>query len=89
MPIERTAVVCNEQGLHFRPIMRLVDTASRFESQITVRVEDRQADARSPMALLMLVATKGTQLRFVGEGADAEQALDAIVRLVDSGFDEM
>jgi len=85
---EREAVIRNPEGLHFRPIMRLVDTASQFLSRVTLHVEDRAADARSPMELLMLVATCGTKLRVVAEGDDAEQAVAALVGLIDEGFGE-
>lgn len=88
MTLERETVICNREGLHFRPIMKLVDTAARFSAAITVHVDDRRADARSPMELLMLVATQGTKVRMVADGDDADRALDALVGLIDKGFDE-
>lgn len=88
MTVERETVIRNREGLHFRPIMKLVDTAARFVSAVTVHVDDRKADARSPMELLMLVATQGTKVRMVANGDDAQQALDALVGLIDKGFDE-
>jgi len=81
-------VIQNREGLHFRPIMKLVDVVSKYSVQVAVHFEERSADARSPMELLMLVATKGARLRFVAEGADAEKALDAVEKLIESGFDE-
>jgi phosphotransferase system HPr (HPr) family protein len=88
MAIEREASISNREGLHFRPIMQFVDLASKFRSKITVHVEDRQADSRSAMELLMLVAVQGTRIKIVADGADAEQAADALVALVNSGFNE-
>ena len=85
---ERVATVCNREGLHFRPIMKLVDAAARFGARITMHVEDRHADVRSPMELLMLMATQGTRVRVVAEGDDAEQALSAVVDLIETGFNE-
>lgn len=85
---ERETVIQNKEGLHFRPIMQLVDLASRFTARVTVHCEQRQADSRSPMELLMLVATQGTRIRLVAEGEDESNALDALVRLIDSGFNE-
>jgi phosphotransferase system HPr (HPr) family protein len=86
--MEGEAIVRNQEGLHFRPIMRVVDTVSRFASRVTVQADDRTADARSPMELLMLVATCGTRLRLIADGEDAREALDALVRLIESGFGE-
>jgi phosphocarrier protein len=85
---ERETVIPNKEGLHFRPIMQFVDVASRFCADVTVHCEDRNADGCSPMELLMLMATQGTKVRVVADGADAEEALDALVALIESGFNE-
>lgn len=85
---EREATITNKEGLHFRPIMQFVDTTSRFEAQVTLHCEGRKADGRSPMELLMLVATQGTKVKVIADGADADAALDALVALIKSGFGE-
>lgn len=74
--------------MHFRPIMQFVDIASRFAAEIKVVNGERQADGRSPMELLMLVATHGTRLRVVADGEDADAALDALAKLIEDGFGE-
>ncbi len=86
--VERELVIKNREGLHFRPIMQFVDTAQRYQAGLTVHCEDRTADGRSPMEMLMLVATQGSRVRLVADGADAEQLVQAIVNLVESGFGE-
>ncbi len=43
---ERELVIPNKEGLHFRPIMKFVDTAQRFQAGVTVHCDDRQADGR-------------------------------------------
>lgn len=68
--------------------MRLVDLASQYSARITVQNEERQADARSPMELLMLVATVGTKLRVAGDGPDERDAVDGLAALIESGFGE-
>lgn len=88
MAAERDTVIRNREGLHFRPIMQLVDLASQFRADIVIQCEDRRAGARSPMELLMLVATQGTKLRVVADGEDEQHAIDALVRLIESGFNE-
>ncbi|MBK8914233.1 MAG: HPr family phosphocarrier protein [Phycisphaerales bacterium] len=85
---EREAVIRNAEGLHFRPIMQLVDVASRYQSAVRVHHNDRSADGRSPMELLMLIATQGSTLRLTAEGDDADAALTALAELVESGFGE-
>jgi len=86
--IERELVIPNKEGLHFRPIMQFVDIAQRFAAGVTVHCQDRTADGRSPMEMLMLVATQGSKVRVVADGEDAEQLLDALIGLVESGFGE-
>lgn len=88
MALEREVVVLNKEGLHFRPIMQFVDTRARFQSQVTVHHDGRQADGSSPMDLLMLVATHGSKLKLVAEGSDAQEALDALAGLFEAGFGE-
>ena len=88
MAIEREVVIPNKEGLHFRPIMQFVDIAQRFKAGVMVHCEDRAADGRSPMEMLMLVATQGSKVRVVADGADAEQLVSALVGLVESGFGE-
>lgn len=89
MALERVVVIPNKEGLHFRPIMQFVDLAQRFQAGVTVHCDDRAADGRSPMEMLMLVATHGSKVRLVADGQDASAALEALARLIESGFGEM
>lgn len=86
--VEREVVIPNREGLHFRPIMQFVDIAQRYQADLTVHYQDRAADGRSPMEMLMLVATQGARVRMVADGEDAEELVSALVSLVESGFGE-
>lgn len=86
-----TTKICNRLGLHARPAMSFVDAASQFKSTVTVRRADgpgEVVDGKSIMQMMMLAATKGVELEITAEGADAEQACEALRKLVESGFDE-
>ncbi|QDU71166.1 HPr family phosphocarrier protein [Mucisphaera calidilacus] len=85
---ETVAVVCNRLGMHARPAMSFVDTASQYVSDIHVIKKEQKVDAKSIMQLMMLAATQGTELRIVAEGSDAQAAVEALKSLVDRGFDE-
>lgn len=85
----RIVVVPNDQGLHARPVMRFVDLASRFQSRVLVKRGDRQVDGKNPMEMMLLEATKGTQLEVVAEGDDADGAVGALASLIQEGFGEM
>jgi phosphocarrier protein HPr len=85
-PISRVVVIQNEQGLHARPAEMFVRMAMQFQSKIQVVRDGYRVDARSIMDLLTLGAAKGTQLTLEAEGPDAQQAVDALAHLVESGF---
>jgi phosphocarrier protein HPr len=84
----RDLVIPNKEGLHFRPIMQFVDVAQKYKAGVTVHCNERAADGRSPMEMLMLVATQGSKVRITADGNDAEQLVAELARLVESGFGE-
>lgn len=80
----------NTLGLHARPAMAFVDLACTFGASVMVRRADgdEQVDGKSIMQMLLLAATRGTEIEICADGPDAEGAVAALVRLVESGFDE-
>jgi phosphocarrier protein len=78
----------NQLGLHARPAMAFVDLANRFHSEIQVSKGAQTVDGKSIMQMMMLAATKGTKLEIHANGADAEQATNELVNLVNRKFDE-
>jgi phosphotransferase system HPr (HPr) family protein len=85
-PISRVVVIQNKQGLHARPADQFARLASQFDAKVDVIREDRRITANSVMDLLTLGAFQGTQLTLVAEGNDAQQAIDALVNLVENVF---
>ncbi|MCK3655599.1 PTS fructose transporter subunit IIA [Pasteurellaceae bacterium Macca] len=86
-----TFTLRNEHGLHARPSAVLVQTLKPFGAKITVENLDRQTapvNAKSTMRIVGLGATKGHRLRFVAEGEDAQQALNALAEAFASGLGE-
>ena len=86
--IRKTLEVVNKLGLHARAAAKLIELASGFESRISIRSNDREADAKSIMRVMMLAASRGARIEVVAQGADAAEAVDAIERLVAGRFDE-
>jgi phosphotransferase system HPr (HPr) family protein len=60
--------------------------ARQFQSRIVLVRDDRRVEARSIIELLTLGAVQGTELVLEAEGQDAEQAVEALAKLVESGF---
>lgn len=85
-PIRRVIVIQNEQGLHARPAEMFVRLAKQFEAKIEVVRENHRVQASSIMDLLTLGAAKGTELTLEADGPDAQQAVDALATLVETGF---
>ncbi len=85
---EAAAKIVNKKGLHARASARLVEAAARFASHITVTKDGQTVDARSIMGLMMLAASLGSEIQIVAEGPDAEEAMTAILALVDAKFGE-
>ena len=88
MEIKKQLTIDNKLGLHARAASKLVATASRFGSQIHIYRNGQMADAKSIMSLLMLAASKGTELEFIITGDDAADALSDIETLINNRFDE-
>ena len=86
--IEKDLTIINKLGLHARAAAKVVSVASRYSCTIEVRHGERQVDAKSIMALLMLGAAKGTVLRVRVDGADEAPAMDELTDLFDRRFDE-
>ena len=88
--IERHLVVINRLGLHARAAALLVRTASAFQSALRVERADgtAAADAKSILSVLMLAASRGTELLVRAEGADEAEAIVAVCELFARGFGE-
>ena len=84
--ITRVIVIRNTQGLHARPADMFARLARQFQSRIELVRDDRRVEASSIIDLLTLGAAQGTELILVAEGDDAEEAVEALAKLVESGF---
>ncbi len=87
-PVVREVEVTNKQGMHARPVMRFVDTASKYRSRIIVANVSRRGerlDGKSAMQLMLLEATQGCILRIEAVGEDAQEAANALAELVEAG----
>lgn len=80
--------VVNRLGLHARPSARLTAMASKFKSEIWITRNTRRVNAKSIMGVMMLAAAKGSMLVIEARGPDEQDALDALRRLIESGFEE-
>ena len=85
---ERDVQVRNRLGMHARAAVRFVQIANGYKSEVKVVKDGQEANGKSIMGLLTLVAAHGVTMKLVCEGDDAEQAVVALADLVASGFGE-
>lgn len=83
-----TVKIVNKRGLHARASAKLVEAAARFTSEITVSKDGQAVSGRSIMGLMMLGAGLGSEIVIEATGPDAEEAMTAILALVEAHFGE-
>ena len=85
---EKDVTVQNQVGLHARPATFFIQKANEFKSSIWVENEERRVNAKSLLGVLSLGIMGGTQISIQARGSDEEQAVEELVKLVESGFAE-
>jgi phosphocarrier protein NPr len=86
--IEKTLVIINKLGLHARAATQLVKLTNKFDAEITLHQDEKQASANSVLGLMMLESQQGKEVRVVSEGPDAIAAMDAVETLIAKRFNE-
>ncbi|MFW5452548.1 HPr family phosphocarrier protein [Thioalkalivibrio sulfidiphilus] len=85
---EREITIINRLGMHARAAAKFVGLASQFKSEIELEKGSRRVNGKSIMGVMMLAASKGSTVRLLAEGEDADQAIDALSALIESRFGE-
>jgi len=84
----QAVTVRNQLGMHARAAAKFVHLATRFEAKVRVARDRREMDGKSIMGILLLAAARGSTITISAEGADEQDAVSALVALVESGFGE-
>ncbi len=84
----KDVTVQNQVGLHARPATFFIQKANEFKASIWIEKEERRVNAKSLLGVLSLGIVGGTEIKIIADGIDEQNAVDALVRLVDSGFAE-
>ena len=86
--VRRSAALVNAQGLHARPISKLIEVARRHRAALTISCGDIRADGRNMLQMLTLAAPSGSVLEFDADGEDAEALVAELEKLVADRFQE-
>lgn len=86
--VKKEIMIVNELGLHARPAAMFVKLANEFISDITVEKGSETVNGKSIMGIMMLAAGKGSKIKVTAEGPDAQEAIEAVEKLILSKFGE-
>lgn len=86
--ISQRVTVVNQLGMHARAAAKFVHLAGRFDARVRVARDEREMDGKSIMGVLLLAAARGSTITISADGADEQDAVNALVALVRSGFGE-
>ncbi len=85
--VSKTVKINNKLGLHARPSAKVVQTATRFKSDITLEKEGLEVNGKSIMGVMMLAAEMGADITVTASGEDEEEAVKTMCEVIASKFD--
>lgn len=80
--------VQNQIGLHARPATFFIQKANEYKATIWVEKDERKVNAKSLLGVLSLGIVGGVNIKIISDGADEKAAVEGLVKLVESGFQE-
>lgn len=78
--------VQNQVGLHARPATFFIQKANEYRSTIWVEKDERRVNAKSLLGVLSLGIVGGTKIKIRADGGDEVDAVENLVKLIESGF---
>jgi phosphocarrier protein HPr len=86
--LQRPVTIINKLGLHARAAAKFVTVASSFSSEIDISKDGQKVNGKSIMGVMMLAASRGTELVIMVNGSDETEAADSLESLVTERFGE-
>lgn len=84
----KTITIINKLGLHARAAAKFVQTAARFDCEINITHNGKKVNGKSIMGIMMLAASKGSNIEIITAGSDEETALTGLEQLILDRFGE-
>lgn len=82
----KEVTVQNQAGLHARPATFFIQKANEYKSSIWIEKDERRVNAKSLLCVLSLGIVGGTTIKIISDGSDEEEAVEGLVKLINSGF---
>ena len=86
--IKTTTTISNKLGLHARASAKLTKLAGSFPCEVWISKGERRVNAKSIMGVMMLAAGIGSDVELETEGAQEQEAMDALLALIADKFGE-
>jgi phosphocarrier protein len=86
--IKTTATISNKLGLHARASAKLTKLAGSFPCDVWISKGERRVNAKSIMGVMMLAAGIGSEVELETDGAQEQEAMDALLALMADKFGE-
>jgi len=88
MSINKNVEIINKLGMHARAAAQFVQVASNFSSHIEIEKDNRRVNGKSIMGVMMLAASKGSEVTLYANGEDEEESLNKLEELINNRFNE-
>ncbi len=85
---EKTVTIINKLGLHARAAAKFVTTASSYSSDVDISKNGQRVNGKSIMGVMMLAASRGTEVIIMTQGDDEVEAAESLVTLIKDRFGE-
>ena len=86
--LDKQVTIINKLGLHARAAAKFVTLASSFGSDIKLARNGQEVNGKSIMGVMMLAASKGSELTLSADGSDEAQAVERLSMLIEQRFGE-
>ncbi len=86
--VQKVIQIENILGLHARPALLFVNTASKFKADVYLGRDDHEVNGKSIMGVMMLAAEMGSKLTITVKGDDEKEAIKALIELIKNKFNE-
>jgi phosphocarrier protein HPr len=75
---EKMFTITDEQGIHARPATLLVNTANKFNSEVSLELNEKKVNLKSIMGVMSLGVSQGAEVKVTATGDDADELIDAL-----------
>jgi len=86
--IQREVTITNSTGLHARPATFFIQKANTYRSSVWVVKDDRKVSATRLLGVLSIGIAKGMTITLAADGEDEKEAIDGLVELIETGFND-